>query len=187
MPESIIISLIAKVLQQAWFHCFGWCCTKIKFHSADSCVFQFIIDANWALKWIPTKLRNSVRFWPSSKTQVLWPYLILRIKKNRCMSSLPRSFEYIAAPLSDEKNTNVFLDIPKSSSLRRILPTLSSSSRTASPYLMEYNQNQTNLKWHSKLVGVELVHFFQAVSRYDSERTISTLLTLPRTLIRKAR
>ena len=103
------------------------------------------------------------------------------------MSSLPRSFEYIAAPLSDEKNTNVFLDIPKSSSLRRILPTLSSSSRTASPYLMEYNQNQTNLKWHSKLVGAELVHFFQAVSRYDSERTISTLLTLPGTLIRKAR
>lgn len=62
------------------------------------------------------------------------------------MSSLPRSFEYIAAPLSDEKNTNVFLDIPKSSSLRRILPTLSSSSRTASPYLMEYNQNQSYLK-----------------------------------------
>ena len=34
------------------------CCTKIIFHSADWCFLQFI-DANWTLKWLPTKLFNS--------------------------------------------------------------------------------------------------------------------------------
>ena len=43
--------------------------------------------------------------------------------------------EMRAAPLSDVKKTNVFLLMPKFCRRLRIFPTLSSISRTASPYL----------------------------------------------------
>ena len=49
----------ARLLSLLWH-----CCTKIKFHSADSCVLQFI-DPNWTLKWDPRNVRNSVRCWSS--------------------------------------------------------------------------------------------------------------------------
>lgn len=37
------------------------CCPKLEFKSADSRVLQFI-DTNRTLKWLPTKLSNSMRF-----------------------------------------------------------------------------------------------------------------------------
>ena len=49
----------------------------------------------------------------------------------------PLVFDTKAAPLSDEKNTKVLLAMPRSFSFSRILPTLSSNSLTASPYLLK--------------------------------------------------
>lgn len=37
------------------------CCPKLEFKSANSRVLQFI-DTNRTLKWLPTKLINSMRF-----------------------------------------------------------------------------------------------------------------------------
>ena len=51
------------------------------------------------------------------------------------MNCLPFIFENKEAPLSDEKNTNVLFAIPMSFNFWRIVPTPSSNSRTASPYL----------------------------------------------------
>ena len=76
--------------------------------------------------------------------------------------NLPFSFAYIAAPLSDEKKTKVFLSMPKSFSVCRMMPTPSSSSRTASPYLRDkriqgsanktlYNYGQGHLYYSVKL------------------------------------
>ena len=41
------------------------CCTKIKFHAADSSVFFNLIDTKLNIKMVPTKLCNSVCFGPS--------------------------------------------------------------------------------------------------------------------------
>ena len=51
------------------------------------------------------------------------------------MNYLPFIFENKEAPLSDEKNTNVLFAISVSFNFWRIVPTPSSNSRTASPYL----------------------------------------------------
>ena len=135
---------------------YGWCCTK---QHAN-------LQNTQSLSLFKKKLKTSLLF---HLGQLLVEAKIVKLPFLVLPYALPRTLDTRAAPLSDEKNTKVLLAMPRSCNFFRILPTLSSNSLTASPYL-----TGISLKLASRLVGRELPRVL-AHSSPPSNRSLLSL------------